>query len=932
MIAPRALPERTLRRLRQRYAWLMLALGAPVLAAAAYVLHLQFDVVKSGIRRQLAMSTEQHVTRFDALLERMREDVLRLALTVRSPSLLMRDVKADKQALAPVAPGVYTLDALPMLLHDRAAQVILVGSQWDDLARREAAVERAALFAEQAQLVMERGGRFVSVTYVNADDGEIWIFPWTPSHAWLASLSGAAPAQAARRLAQRAGVTPTLAAPIEGDLRWRMRDGADGQRLVTVTTPVTGAPGLRFVTADVPLSGLEAARASAGLGRFWVVDTDGKIVFEQRQGGSPRPGNRPAVPPPLSADDVQAALGAPVALEIGPSLVAARMSAVAPWTAFYASDGAEVRRRVLTELWPFMVGAVLVVMLFLAVAAFIWHQLGQPSLRLVDYLRRQAADSNAPEPRVPKDWAPWLQLTRDTFAAWREASAREQQSEALKSAIVDHALAAVVTSDESGVIVEFNPAAERMFGRTREEAVGRAADTILPESLLMAYLDDVRRLRRGEEPQMIGRRVEAAALRPDGSEFPVDIVVWRTDAAGRIYYTASLYDVTERQAAQQELERQREALRQAEKLAAMGSLLAGVAHELNNPLAIVMGRASLLEGKCVDPALRSDAVRIREAAERCGRIVRTFLAMARQRPPARTEVRLNELVQGACDLLQYNLRTAGIAIEQRLQDDLPEILGDADQLGQVVLNLLVNAQQAVAQVVPPRRVLVQTGAQDRTVWLRVADNGIGVPQGTRDRIFEPFVTTKPEGAGTGLGLAVARSIAVEHGGDLQLESEPPFGRGASFRLELPVRAVPALPVEEIPATAQPQPPGALRVLVVDDEPEVAAMMRDALEAAGHEVAAAESGLVALALLDEGRFDAIVSDLRMPDMDGAALWRAIRARDPDPARRFLFVTGDALSPLVSDFRRESGADGIEKPFTAADLVQRVSRFSTATTSL
>lgn len=119
-----------------------------------------------------------------------------------------------------------------------------------------------------------------------------------------------------------------------------------------------------------------------------------------------------------------------------------------------------------------------------------------------------------------------------------------------------------------------------------------------------------------------------------------------------------------------------------------------------------------------------------------------------------------------------------------------------------------------------------------------------------------------------------------------------------------------------------------RVLVVDDEPELAAMMRDALEASGFEVAIAESGAVALALLDEGRFDAVVSDLRMPDLDGRALWRAIRERDHELAGRFVFVTGDTLSPLASEFRRESGADGLDKPFSAADLVQRVRRCTAA----
>jgi two-component system NtrC family sensor kinase len=310
--------------------------------------------------------------------------------------------------------------------------------------------------------------------------------------------------------------------------------------------------------------------------------------------------------------------------------------------------------------------------------------------------------------------------------------------------------------------------------------------------------------------------------------------------------------------------------------------------------------------------------------------VRTFLAMARSRPAVRAPVQLNDLVRGAVELLHYNLRSTGIALELELAPELPEVVADADQLGQVLLNLIVNAQQALAQAEPPRRLHIGSGRDARGVWLRVADNGPGVPAQERERIFDAFVTTKAEGVGTGLGLAVSRAVVAEHGGALQLEGRSPFGRGASFRLELPVHGggapgsepTLALAALSAPAAAQASEPAAARVLVVDDEPELVTMMRDALESAGYEVASAESGALALALLDAGRFDAVVSDLRMPGVDGHALWRAIGERDPQLARRCVFVTGDMLSPMAADFRHQSGAEVLEKPFAAAELVQRV----------
>ena len=501
-------------------------------------------------------------------------------------------------------------------------------------------------------------------------------------------------------------------------------------------------------------------------------------------------------------------------------------------------------------------------------------------------------------------------------------------SEALKTAIVDHALAALVTTDVQGRIVEFNPAAEAIFGRARAAVLGqRVSDVMIPERFRAPHEEGMARMQGGGAARVMGKRLEMHASRSDGSEFPMEMVLWRTDAQGCTFYTASIADLSERRDAAVQIERQREALRQSEKLTAMGSLLAGVAHELNNPLAIVMGRASLLEDKCEAlPELRADAQRIREAAERCGRIVRTFLNMARSRPSARSPVALNEMVRAAADMLQYGYRTHGIALELSLAEALPDIHADGDQIGQVVMNLLVNAQQALAGAQGARRVRVQTGMEpqreDREprVWLRVSDNGPGVSEAARDQVFEPFFTTKSEGNGTGLGLAVSRSLAREHGGGLTLEPATALG-GACFRLSLPVSGIAA--TDTMPAALpETSAPLQARVLVVDDEVELADVMREMLEGAGHEVATAESGAVALELLATARFDAIVCDLRMPDMDGAGLWREVSARHPQLACHMLFVTGDTLSPDAREFLRRARCAALDKPFLKADLLARV----------
>ena len=444
----------------------------------------------------------------------------------------------------------------------------------------------------------------------------------------------------------------------------------------------------------------------------------------------------------------------------------------------------------------------------------------------------------------------------------------------------------------------------------------------------------MQRMQTGGAARVLGKRQELHALKADGSEFPIEMVLWRTDVSHAALYTASIVDVTERLSSAREIERQRDALRQSEKLSAMGSLLAGVAHELNNPLAIVLGRAGLLEERCDQPGppradeLRNDARLIREAAERCGRIVRTFLNMARSQPAERSSVALNDMVQAAAEMLQYGYRTHGIAFELELDKALPPVMADPGQVGQIVLNLLVNAQQALAGRHGMRRVIVRTGVEparegrEPRVWLRVADNGPGVAEALRARIFDAYFTTKPEGTGTGIGLAVARSMARAHGGDLVLEPDrADAGGGASFRLSLPVSGV-----ADAGSAPTPLPKAVVaqqaRVLVVDDEAELADLMREMLEGAGYEVATAESGAVALALLGTARFDAIVSDLRMPDIDGAGLWREVVPRHPQLARRMLFVTGDTLSPEAREFLTHARCAALDKPFSKADLLAKL----------
>src|SRR5205809_5824099 len=343
---------------------------------------------------------------------------------------------------------------------------------------------------------------------------------------------------------------------------------------------------------------------------------------------------------------------------------------------------------------------------------------------------------------------------------------------------------------------------------------------------------------------------------------------------------------------------------QTEKLATMGSLLAGVAHELNNPLTVVIGQAHLLREGEAGGSLVQRARKIHAAADRCVRIVRNFLALARQHTPERREVRLNDVAREAVELVAYELRTGNVEVVLDLTEDLPTLWADAHRLHQVLVNLIVNAQHAMRGVTSARRLTLTTRfdrERDR-VWLEVGDTGSGIPPEIRARIFEPFFTTKPPGQGTGLGLSLCQGIVENHGGRIQAESEE--GKGALFRVELPLELRRDAEHEAAAGAEAGQKGG--KILVVDDEAHVAGVLAEMLAVDGHRIDVAPNGALALDRLREGSYDLVLSDIRMPELDGLGLYQEVRRLHPEMARRFVFLTGDRLSSETGKFLATAGA--------------------------
>jgi PAS domain S-box-containing protein len=500
--------------------------------------------------------------------------------------------------------------------------------------------------------------------------------------------------------------------------------------------------------------------------------------------------------------------------------------------------------------------------------------------------------------------------------------ARLTEAEALKQGVIDAALDAVITADRDCRVIGWNAAAERIFGHRRDAIMGQPiGDTIVPPHHRAAHEAGLARYHRTGCPHVLGQRLEMEAMRADGSVFPCELSIHEVKAAGKVFFTAWLRDLTPMHQAQEELARQRERLHQSEKMSALGSLLAGVAHELNNPLAVVVAQTTMLEAMAKDDAVRDRAARIHAAAARCGRIVKTFLAMVRQQAPLRTAVAVNAALDGALELAGYGLRSAGIAVERALDAALPRIQADPDQLGQVAVNLVVNAQAALADRPEPRIIRLESWPEpEGGVGFAVEDNGPGVPAALREKIFEPYVTTKPLGAGTGLGLAVCRNILGAHGGTIALE--PGTLGGARFVVRLPAGVAAAAP-EAPHASASP---ARHRVLVVDDEPEVGAVLVELLGLHGIEAEAAGDIPAARARLAAQRFDAVFCDLRMPGGGGGALYREALAAQPHLRGRFAFVTGDTVAgPAAIDALDPHHPPPIlEKPFTPQDVADVLAR--------
>lgn len=523
----------------------------------------------------------------------------------------------------------------------------------------------------------------------------------------------------------------------------------------------------------------------------------------------------------------------------------------------------------------------------------------------------------------------WLWVRR------RRAESRVRETAALNARlalsqeslrqIIDALPHHIFVKDGEGRILIANAALARTYGVTVEALEGRYDATVspVPAEAEQGSMDDLDVIRTGQPKLIPANPVTTAA----GERRLIETlkVPYRTSGSGDVGVLCIGRDVTEeRETAEQ--------LRRAERLASMGTLVSGVAHELNNPLSAIKGMSQLM---LMDLRSAEDVEAletIHREADRMARIVADLRRVARQTLEAedtpRALVDLNDVVRHVLRVRGYSHRTRNVFIVEDLQPDLEPVLANRGRIEQVILNLVVNAEQAIDAVMEDGAITIRTRMERGGVCLSVEDTGPGIATENREHVFDPFWTTRAPGEGMGLGLSIVHGIVADHGGEIRVESE--LGKGARFVVMLPrARSAPPAPATARPHAA-PDAGGALRVLVVDDEAPVRQILARYLQRRGHQVDEAEEGGAALRRIETARngsaYDAIVSDLRMPGMGGLELLERLRAQGEGMDRRLVFVTGDAAS---ADAERQLAAAGVPvvmKPFDFAQIDALIERIA------
>jgi two-component system NtrC family sensor kinase len=468
----------------------------------------------------------------------------------------------------------------------------------------------------------------------------------------------------------------------------------------------------------------------------------------------------------------------------------------------------------------------------------------------------------------------------------------------------------------------------RALEETRRTLVGLSLAGVLVSSLTVSWL-----VRRVTRPL---RELRDSAEAVGQGDFSRRLTQYSNDECGELAETFNRMtgnlqsSRTELEKAVDTLKNTQAQLIQSEKLSAVGQFVAGVAHELNNPLTAVIGFSDLLAQTSTDQKIRPHLDIIAKSAHRCHKIVENLLGFARQHPPERKLIAIKDSMVDVLEIMNYDLRTSNVKVVRDFQEDLPAIMADAHQLQQVFINILSNARQAIQSFRSDGEITVRLRTSGPMIRIEFQDNGPGIRPEHLSRIFDPFFTTKPVGKGTGLGMSLSYGIIHEHGGQISVRSE--LGAGAHFVIELPVAvdgnalrngtSHPFLRASLAPAAA------GRCVLVVDDEEWILKLTAALLRQQEYEVETFLEGDGALERLGQRKFDVVVCDWKMPGLSGIQLYERLCATDAVSASRTIFMTGDVISDTFQEFLRRNSKMCLTKPFAIDDFRSAVANMAAA----
>jgi PAS domain S-box-containing protein len=513
------------------------------------------------------------------------------------------------------------------------------------------------------------------------------------------------------------------------------------------------------------------------------------------------------------------------------------------------------------------------------------------------------------------------------FCVCRDITVRKQAEEALRLSeqnfhdSIENSPLGIRVFDKGGKTLYINRALLDIWGYSsieELEAVPRK-QRYTPQS----YYEQMERLGKRKRGEQAPLSYEVSIVRSDGQVRHLSAsrgeLLWDGEKQFQILYQ----DITEQKKAEDEKRQLEQKAQIASRLASVGEMAAGIAHEINNPLTGVIGYAQLLvDREDVPLNIRRDLAAIDEGAQRVAGIVSRLLTFSRQTKLERRLVDINELIESTLALRDYHLRVNNIKVVTRLATDLPETVADPGQLQQVFLNLIVNAETEMKLAHGKGKLTITTEKSDNTIKICFKDNGPGIKPQFMNRIFDPFFTTREVGQGTGLGLSLSYGIVAEHKGKIYAESKP--GKGATFVVELPIVTEVELLKSPEPVVEEPEKTVKARILVVDDEQVVRDLVKRVLAGEGYEVDTVDNADDALKEIESKRYNLMLLDIKMPGISGVELYGSIQKIARSLARRVVFITGDVMAADTEKFLSETKVPHIAKPFNAEQLRREVKR--------